>query len=122
MKRSEIRVPVRGDVVAQARQVFRNVGAVLEAAGAGFSDVVKVTDRTWFGSDSNRGACDHVRRPSARTRFASSSLRHGPSLTRFGGHGLMFRIWSARGTVRSTPVPNSEYAVSTVIVLPMSVV
>jgi 2-iminobutanoate/2-iminopropanoate deaminase len=32
-----------GDVVAQARQVFANVGAVLGAAGAGFADVVKVT-------------------------------------------------------------------------------
>jgi 2-iminobutanoate/2-iminopropanoate deaminase len=31
------------DVVAQARQVFRNVGEVLEAAGASFGDVVKVT-------------------------------------------------------------------------------
>ena len=31
------------DVVAQARQVFANVGAVLEAAGASFSDVAKVT-------------------------------------------------------------------------------
>jgi 2-iminobutanoate/2-iminopropanoate deaminase len=31
------------DVVVQARQVFRNVGAVLAAAGAGFADVVKVT-------------------------------------------------------------------------------
>ena len=34
---------VPGDVVAQARQVFANIGAVLEAAGAGFGDVVKVT-------------------------------------------------------------------------------
>jgi reactive intermediate/imine deaminase len=31
------------DVVAQARQVLANVGAVLAAAGAGFADVVKVT-------------------------------------------------------------------------------
>jgi 2-iminobutanoate/2-iminopropanoate deaminase len=31
------------DVVEQARQVFRNMGAVLAAAGAGFEDVVKVT-------------------------------------------------------------------------------
>jgi reactive intermediate/imine deaminase len=31
------------DVVAQARQVFSNVGDVLSAAGAGFGDVVKVT-------------------------------------------------------------------------------
>jgi 2-iminobutanoate/2-iminopropanoate deaminase len=31
------------DVVAQARAVFRNLGAVLAAGGASFSDVVKVT-------------------------------------------------------------------------------
>jgi 2-iminobutanoate/2-iminopropanoate deaminase len=34
---------VEGDVVAQTRQVFANIGAILEAAGAGFADVVKVT-------------------------------------------------------------------------------
>ncbi len=32
-----------GDVVAQARQVFENLRAVLAAAGCGFEDVVKVT-------------------------------------------------------------------------------
>src|SRR6478609_2503229 len=32
-----------GDVRAQARQVMRNLGAVLEAAGATFADVVKST-------------------------------------------------------------------------------
>lgn len=31
------------DIVAQTRKVFENMGAVLEAAGAGFEDVVKVT-------------------------------------------------------------------------------
>ena len=31
------------DVVAQARQVFENMGAVLAAAGCAFADVVKVT-------------------------------------------------------------------------------
>jgi 2-iminobutanoate/2-iminopropanoate deaminase len=44
-------VPVDGDgrliggddVVAQARQVFVNIGTVLSAAGAEFADVVKVT-------------------------------------------------------------------------------
>jgi 2-iminobutanoate/2-iminopropanoate deaminase len=44
-------VPVDGDgrlvggddVVAQARQVFANIGAILEAGGATFADVVKVT-------------------------------------------------------------------------------
>ena len=34
---------VGGDVVAQARQVFANVGAILGAGGATFADVVKVT-------------------------------------------------------------------------------
>jgi len=32
-----------GDVVAQARQVFSNIGLCLAAAGASFADVVKVT-------------------------------------------------------------------------------
>ncbi|MBV9807600.1 MAG: RidA family protein [Solirubrobacterales bacterium] len=31
------------DAVTQARQVFANIGAILDAAGAGFADVVKVT-------------------------------------------------------------------------------
>ena len=34
---------VGGDVVAQARQVFANIGDVLAAGGASFADVVKVT-------------------------------------------------------------------------------
>jgi len=33
----------RGDVVAQTRQVFENMQAVLAAGGCGFGDVVKVT-------------------------------------------------------------------------------
>ena len=32
-----------GDVVAQARQVFTNIGLILAAAGAGFGDIAKVT-------------------------------------------------------------------------------
>ena len=31
------------DVAAQARKVFENIGAILEAAGASFADVAKVT-------------------------------------------------------------------------------
>ena len=31
------------DVVAQTRQVFENMGAILEASGSSFADVVKVT-------------------------------------------------------------------------------
>lgn len=34
---------VEGDVAEQTRQVLDNLGAVLAAAGAGFSDVVKTT-------------------------------------------------------------------------------
>lgn len=33
----------QGDVVAQTRQVFENLKKVLDAAGAGFGDVLKVT-------------------------------------------------------------------------------
>jgi 2-iminobutanoate/2-iminopropanoate deaminase len=34
---------VTGDVAAQTRQVFANLGAVLQAAGAGFADVARTT-------------------------------------------------------------------------------
>ena len=34
---------VSGDAAAQTRQIFLNLKAVLEAAGAGFGDVLKVT-------------------------------------------------------------------------------
>ena len=37
------RVVGEGDVVEQARQVFRNMGEVLAVAGASFGDVAKVT-------------------------------------------------------------------------------
>lgn len=33
----------KGDITLQARQAFKNLGAVLNAAGASFSDVVKVS-------------------------------------------------------------------------------
>lgn len=36
-------VVIEGDVEAQTRQVLDNLGAVLAAAGAGFSDIVKTT-------------------------------------------------------------------------------
>lgn len=34
----------KGDVVAQARQAYENIKAILEKAGATFDDVVKITD------------------------------------------------------------------------------
>jgi 2-iminobutanoate/2-iminopropanoate deaminase len=39
----EGRLVGEGDVVEQARQIFRNMAEVLAAAGASFADVVKVT-------------------------------------------------------------------------------
>lgn len=48
------------DVVAQARQVFRSVGEVLAAAGAGFGDVVKVT--VFLIDIADRARIDPVRR------------------------------------------------------------
>lgn len=48
------------DVVAQARQVFRSVGEVLAAAGAGFGDVVKVT--VFLIDIADRSRIDPVRR------------------------------------------------------------
>lgn len=48
------------DVVAQARRVFANVGAVLAAAGAGFADVVKVT--VFLLDVDDRAAVNEVRK------------------------------------------------------------
>ena len=51
---------VAGDVVAQTRQVFANIGAVLEAAGGRFEDVVKVT--VFLVDVDDRQAVNTVRR------------------------------------------------------------
>ena len=51
---------VSGDVVAQARQVFANVEAVLAAAGASFADVVKVT--VFLTDVDDRAAVNTVRK------------------------------------------------------------
>jgi reactive intermediate/imine deaminase len=48
-----------GDVVAQARRVFANIGLCLEAAGATFADVVKVT--TYLTDVADRAAINPVR-------------------------------------------------------------
>ncbi len=59
------------DVVAQARQVFANVGAVLAAAGASFADVVKVT--VYLTAIDDRVRVDPVRqRAFGETRPAST--------------------------------------------------
>src|SRR4029077_9859389 len=48
------------DVVAQARQVLANLGAVLAAAGATFADVVKVT--VYLADIADRARINPVRR------------------------------------------------------------
>ena len=63
---------VPGDVVAQARQVFANIGAVLEAAGAGFGDVVKVT--VFLIDVDDRPAVNTVRQEVFGTARPSSTL------------------------------------------------
>jgi 2-iminobutanoate/2-iminopropanoate deaminase len=40
----------KGDIAAQTRQVMRNLGVALEAAGASFADVMKITN---FLTDAN---------------------------------------------------------------------
>jgi reactive intermediate/imine deaminase len=51
---------VDGGVVAQARQVFANLGAVLAAAGVGFESVVKVT--VYLTDVDDRPAVNEVRK------------------------------------------------------------
>ena len=46
-----------GDAAAQTRQVFQNIGGVLESAGAGFSNVVEFTTYV-VGRDSVQGFID----------------------------------------------------------------
>mgnify|MGYP001308077828 CR=1 FL=1 len=72
---------VEGDITAQTEQVMKNIGAILEAAGYGYADVVK---STCFLSDmKNFGAMNEVYRkyyaadPPARSAFAVKELPLG---------------------------------------------
>ena len=49
-----------GDIVEQTRQIYRKMGAILEAAGASFDNVVETTDYFLTLDDYNKTA--HVRR------------------------------------------------------------
>ena len=60
------------DVVAQARQVFANMGRVLAAAGAGFGDVVKVT--VFLTDVDDRPAINPVRQEIFGTARPASTL------------------------------------------------
>ena len=63
---------VGGDVVAQARQVFANVGAVLKAGGATFADVVKVT--VYLVDIADRASINPVRQDVFGTTRPASTL------------------------------------------------
>lgn len=69
---------VEGGIEAQVRQCFRNLGAVLEAAGLGFGDVVKcnvfLTDMDDFVA-MNRVYAEHFAEPyPARTTIGVAAL------------------------------------------------
>lgn len=61
-----------GDVVAQTRQVFENIGLCLAAAGASFADVVKVT--TFLTNIDDRPAVNEVRKEVFGTAKPASTL------------------------------------------------
>lgn len=70
-----------GDMAAQAEQVFRNIGALLEAAGATFADVVRlnlyvadVTQMQAVRDVRDRYFPDPARRP-ASSAFGATLLR-----------------------------------------------
>lgn len=72
---------VAGDVRRQAEQVMENIAAVLSAAGAGFSDVVKATvflvDMNDFGAVNEvYGRCFSEHKP-ARSTVAVKALPRG---------------------------------------------
>ena len=66
------------DVVAQARQVFENIGAVLAAAGAGFEDVAKVT--VYLTDIDDRPRVNPVRQEFFGTARPASTLVEVPRL------------------------------------------
>src|SRR5262245_50249681 len=70
-----------GDVRAQARQVMRNLGAVLEAAGASFADVVKttiyVTDLADYGAVNEVYGAFFPSEPPARATVQVAGLPRG---------------------------------------------
>lgn len=61
-----------GDVVAQTRQVFANMGEVLAAAGCGFEDIVKVT--IYLTDIDDRPEINPVRREVFGTTRPASTL------------------------------------------------
>jgi reactive intermediate/imine deaminase len=63
----------RGDVVAQTKQAYENVKAILEKAGASFDDVIKITDYITPEALSNYKATAAVRREYLKKDFPAST-------------------------------------------------
>jgi 2-iminobutanoate/2-iminopropanoate deaminase len=68
----------RDDVVAQTRQVFENMRAVLRAGGCGFDDVVKVT--VFLTDIDDRPLINPVRQEVFRSTRPASTLVEVPRL------------------------------------------
>jgi enamine deaminase RidA (YjgF/YER057c/UK114 family) len=62
-----------GDVVAQTRQTFKNIKAVLEEAGAGFDDVVKTTEYIIPEAVDRYPETAHVRREFFRGEYPAAT-------------------------------------------------
>ncbi len=60
-----------GDIVAQTRYIYRRMGEILAAAGAGFGDVVKTTD--YITTTENYRATADVRREVFGDRFPAAT-------------------------------------------------
>ena len=75
---------IAGDVAAQTEQIFRNIGAVLDAAGKSFADVVRtgvfLADMKDFGA-MNAIYARHFKAPyPARTTIAVAGLPVGAAV------------------------------------------
>lgn len=72
---------VEGDVVAQSEQVFKNLKAVLEAAGSGFDKVIKstvfLTTMDHFSAMNEVYARNFPAKPPARSTVAVAGLPAG---------------------------------------------
>ena len=74
---------VSGGLEAQTERALRNLGAVLEAAGLGYADVVKTTASWWTSGTSPRstqstaGSSPTRRRPVPRSRSRHCQRGHG---------------------------------------------
>lgn len=77
----------KGDIAAQARQVFENMKAVLERAGATMDDVVMIT--SFFADIGNLSGIHQVRREFFREPFPAST---GVEVRRLPFEGILLEV------------------------------